>query len=182
MWHPWWLEDDPFLLGFGKFSGANSLNFGRIRKMTINCVFSDEGSTGSANSSKIASVLTLGPCGTQILAPIGIARIPERPSWEHITPSADFPPQKKLHDWRTCRARHCAEARELFFRKLLLRPGGERKLFDIDRCNSFQVHGPWTKNTSIFSSRPVRPEKNTWEQYSACHKRSTTSSYQSSSQ
>ena len=25
----WWLEDDPFLLGFGNFSGVNSLlNFG----------------------------------------------------------------------------------------------------------------------------------------------------------
>ena len=22
-WKPWWLEDDPFLLGFGLFSGAN---------------------------------------------------------------------------------------------------------------------------------------------------------------
>ena len=28
----WWLEDDPFLLGFGNFSGENSLlNFGRVR-------------------------------------------------------------------------------------------------------------------------------------------------------
>ena len=24
-WKPWWLEDDPFLLGFGNFSGVNSL-------------------------------------------------------------------------------------------------------------------------------------------------------------
>ena len=28
----WWLEDDPFLLGFGNFSGENSLlNFGRVK-------------------------------------------------------------------------------------------------------------------------------------------------------
>ena len=27
----WWLEDKPFLLGFGNCSGANSLNFGGSR-------------------------------------------------------------------------------------------------------------------------------------------------------
>ena len=36
----WWLEDDPFLLGFGNFSGANSLlNFGRVIQCNVGQIF-----------------------------------------------------------------------------------------------------------------------------------------------
>lgn len=62
------------------FSWKEACSWDWFRKIRINRVFSDEHKvlTGSANSSMIASVLTLGPsrCGIQMLALIGIAHYP----------------------------------------------------------------------------------------------------------
>ena len=44
----WWLEDDPFLLGFGNFSGA-MLNFGRVLAGTFS-----EGSEGTTERTEVS--------------------------------------------------------------------------------------------------------------------------------
>ena len=119
------------------FSWKEACSWDWFRKIRINRVFSDEHKvlTGSANSSMIASVLTLGPsrCGIQMLALIGIAHYPPASppmfcdwfspipfTWRTFagttSPSAN-------HDWRVYQARHCAEGGDLFLRKFLLRPG-----------------------------------------------------------
>ncbi len=86
----WWLEDDPFLLGFGLFSGA-MLNFGRV-----SCLVANQPSPGEGEISE--RLMSIKSCEFFVLRGIG-GRSPEvdgflkrillcfverqKPSWLH---------------------------------------------------------------------------------------------------